>query len=515
MRQDENLQECQGPFLKKSFPDLDYALKGYNVLKGYPQAIGRDPGLTNPIFYADYTGQRQTSDCRYSIPAGLYAAPDVSCQTSFKSEEITTSYQLSKSLGVQANVQGGGWGVSFSASAGYKQASSEMSTGQSVYVMSTASCKYYYTSMDMTSPPPFEPGFLRWSEKLLNSSDDEVNQFIDYYGTHFLKEVTFGAKYIFQHKMSSQSYKSLSSSEFSVSVQASYSGAFSVGGGFGMDSSQSQAASQFSKSVETTTISIGAPPPSNGDAMTWASTVKDTPVPVFYSMASIEDLFTPQFMSHVSFDYNKVKKILEHSRESGRYCKFLRTEGLVNSCEDFSAGYKLENTEIRAPYQHRTTDLQTCIDDCLRDRRCVAIDYIDSSCCFYSGTVRGYKRETCATYIFQHKIQSLAIPLMISAHVPNDPREASNQTSPTACETSCLADTFCDAFEFCDRHYNSWCHNFINNCHLFSMKQIKSLEESTHSNVTFVIRREPTTPTPTTPTPATPKPTKTNNTTPA
>ena len=94
--------------------------------------------------------------------------------------------------------------------------------------------------------------------------------------------------------MSSSSYKTLSSSEFSVSVQASYSGLFSVGGGFGLDSSQSQAASRFSKNVETTTIAVGAPPPSNGDAMTWASTVKDTPVPVYYSMGSIEELFTPR-----------------------------------------------------------------------------------------------------------------------------------------------------------------------------------------------------------------------------
>ena len=231
MRSDTNLQECQGPFLKKSFPDIDYTLQGYNILKGYPQAIGHDPGLTHPIFYADYSQECQTSDCRYSLPSGIYAVPDVSCITSFKSEEITTSYQFSKSLSAQANVEGGGWGVKFSASAGYKEASSGMSTSQAVYVMSTASCKYYSTNIDLTAPPPFEAGFLRWSEKLTEASDDEVIEFINYYGTHYLKEVTFGAKYIFQHKMSSNTYKTLSSSQFSVSVQASYSGLFSVGGG--------------------------------------------------------------------------------------------------------------------------------------------------------------------------------------------------------------------------------------------------------------------------------------------
>ena len=50
MRNDYLLQDCQHGGFKKSFPDLDYALMGYNVLKGYPLAAGHDPGFTQPIF---------------------------------------------------------------------------------------------------------------------------------------------------------------------------------------------------------------------------------------------------------------------------------------------------------------------------------------------------------------------------------------------------------------------------------------------------------------------------------
>ena len=50
MRNDYLLQDCQYGGFKKSFPDLDYALMGYNVLKGYPLAAGHDPGFTHPIF---------------------------------------------------------------------------------------------------------------------------------------------------------------------------------------------------------------------------------------------------------------------------------------------------------------------------------------------------------------------------------------------------------------------------------------------------------------------------------
>ena len=70
VRLDSQLQECQKPHWKRSFPDLDYALFGYDILKGYPLATGHDPGFTHPIFLADYTSGKQTADCRYSVPGG-------------------------------------------------------------------------------------------------------------------------------------------------------------------------------------------------------------------------------------------------------------------------------------------------------------------------------------------------------------------------------------------------------------------------------------------------------------
>jgi hypothetical protein len=79
--------------------------------------------------------------------------------------------------------------------------------------------------------------------------------------------------------MESKKYETSIESGVNVAISASYSGIVSVCGGFSMDSSQKEKASEFSKSVETITISVGAAPPANGDAMTWASTVKDSPVP--------------------------------------------------------------------------------------------------------------------------------------------------------------------------------------------------------------------------------------------
>jgi hypothetical protein len=99
--------------LKHTFPDVDYALLGYNILKGYPNAHGHDPGFNFPICVADYTAGKKTADCRYSIPQGLMVVPDVSCVTSFTSHVVQSKQDFAKSLAVSASVIGGGWGASF------------------------------------------------------------------------------------------------------------------------------------------------------------------------------------------------------------------------------------------------------------------------------------------------------------------------------------------------------------------------------------------------------------------
>ena len=58
--------DCTGNTkFKRPFPDIDYALLGYNVLKGYPLAAGHDPGFTHRVFKGDYRESRMTADCRY------------------------------------------------------------------------------------------------------------------------------------------------------------------------------------------------------------------------------------------------------------------------------------------------------------------------------------------------------------------------------------------------------------------------------------------------------------------
>lgn len=260
---------------------------------------------------------------------------------------------------------GGGFGFEFSASASYGKDTSHMSTGEFLYVMSHAECQNYFSMIDFANPPQFDPGFLDWAKTLADPkvSDEEVLKFIEYYGTHFFTDVTFGAKFVQKHKVSEKSYQSLSKSKISVEVQASYSGLFSIGGGFSLDKEQSEAASNFSKAVETTTFTVGSSPPANGDAMTWASSVQQYPVPMLYSLSGIDNLFTGQFVKRLpsELNYNAVRGKL--SNISQQYCQALQKKGTVHSCESKfhleAAGIDISETGmIRSLCLsfHKTTD---------------------------------------------------------------------------------------------------------------------------------------------------------------
>ena len=89
-------------------------------------------------------------------------------------------------------------------------------------------------------------------------------------------------------------------------------------------------ASNFQKSVQTSTITVGAAQPSNGNALTWASSVQENPIPIKYSLSAIHNLFTERYSKHlpeVNIDIVRERLI----NASKIYCQ---DEGRVNSCDD-------------------------------------------------------------------------------------------------------------------------------------------------------------------------------------
>ena len=326
------IENCYGATMKQSFNNIDYSLLGYNALKGYPLEDGMDPGFTAPIFAADYSGQHVSADCRYSLPQGIHAYPEVSCQTSFSSKEIKSQKQFSDAFSTSVQGGGGGWGVTFSASAGYKKASSSLATGESLLIMSTATCLYYKTRLMAHSPPPLHEEFKAFIADIIDATDKEeaVHDFLDTYGTHFVTEIDYGARYTKQHEMKYTQYDVAKQSSFNIGLQASYSGAFSIGGGFNLDSEQRQAAMDFSKSVTTTTQTVGATPPASGDNMEWASEVKLNPMPIRLKLQSIDTLFHARYMAGVQ-GHSEVRRLINQHKTT--YCSRLaRHLGVEDTC---------------------------------------------------------------------------------------------------------------------------------------------------------------------------------------
>ena len=88
----------------------------------------------------------------------------------------------------------------------------------------------------------------KWVYRLQGASEENQSSYFEFfsrYGTHFLGEVTFGATYVYKHTMASQQYETMSEKGVNVAVSASYSGLFSVGGGFNLDTSARESAKRF------------------------------------------------------------------------------------------------------------------------------------------------------------------------------------------------------------------------------------------------------------------------------
>lgn len=191
---------CPDHEVKPPCPGVDYALYGYNSLKGSPLASGVDPGFTLPIFNVDYNSGSVTPDCRYTMPHGVVLAPDISCVASFRSEVVQTPYDLTKFMGRTARLDDGGWGPPFVASLSFQETVAELR--QKVFIMSTASCSAYRVSRLQLEPPTFHSMFLEWILRLNNTSDENTYlEFLDTYGTHFVSQARLGASLTMVHKM--------------------------------------------------------------------------------------------------------------------------------------------------------------------------------------------------------------------------------------------------------------------------------------------------------------------------
>jgi hypothetical protein len=261
-----------------------------------------------------------------------------------------------------------------------------------------------------------------------------------------------------------------------IESSASYSGRFSLSGGFALDTSEQESASNFSKLVTTKTITKGAPPPANGDAMTWASTIKDNPVPIKYTLTPIANLFTARHMASLKVNFEQLSKNIE--RNSHDYCKYLEKKGLLDSCEYESVQIVLKSTRLWIHDKEIQVPLfSDCIYECMETTNCFAVTFFkkesskttpgDITCFIYTkGLMKGTFNEKWETTLFR-QIREKAVEVNDTA-IRGEFRDGSmaRADSEDECLERCKNDTFCTAFSYSTRPDKR------RNCELFASNNI-------------------------------------------
>ena len=404
-------------------------------------------------------------------------------------------YEFSHSLAVSAEVTGEGWGVAFSASTDYKESSKVITNGEYVYILSTAKCNYYFSKLVKTKPPNFDEAFLDWIYRLDRTNALETYiQFFELFGTHFPMEVTFGSRFTYEFKMKSSHYETQRERGVNVAASASYHGWFVASGSVSasVDSSQQEHAKEFAKSVTKKTITVGAAPPPDGDALAWASTVKESPVPSSYTLLSIEELFTSDFMKGVNVNYRSIyENIVKYKYD---YCKYLMDKGDVDSCETLSPGIVLESTKLETHYESVASTFAECIEQCLEQIRCDAITFFKgcssnnnahNTCFMFRNTSTPISARISADWesiVFDSKLRN---QIKISdVAIGGIERGFENQTDSDSslkkCHDLCIQDVHCVAYSYCT------CPTKLTKCHLYSERGINRLKNESGTDTYFL-----------------------------
>ena len=208
-------------------PNIGYTLDGYDILKGNPLTTGTtpDPGYRQAIFDASYTG-KVTADQRYKIPDGMeIKSCSGSCSMSFGSSLISGAQKYQSTLEEKASADFNGWGASFSASVDYKTVSTSTKNESTFVTQSDVSCCAYVTSILHYDPPPLTKNFLTGVNSLpTNYEKSTYREFINNFGTHYIKDATMGALYGQQSFISSESWGKMVEQDIKIGVSAGYSG---------------------------------------------------------------------------------------------------------------------------------------------------------------------------------------------------------------------------------------------------------------------------------------------------
>jgi len=389
----------------QGFNNIGNLFDGYNILLGNPlpfQPDLLDPGFTNQIFQNTKNQDRQTMDHRFMVPDDVDAENcENSCSLSMTAQVLRTdanyhntlkdSVQWDTSVGASVKFApfSAGFSAAFSGSDDYQTINKGFTQEQSQYVMSTATCcSYNFKHQDGGSSSVLEKGFVDAVWKLPPEYDENAySQFVDRYGTHYVKEVTMGSKYAEIYRISTADMRKMEASHTNVQhaaevkACAAFAGIASIHAGAGYGSSHSTSNDNqngFQHQIsDRHVVSLGALPPKGAsDVRAWTKSVVNNPQPIAVKLGDISfvlsDTFVESYMMNPE-DLKKRKANLE--KYILTYCQRMKKSGQLAKyaqcpCSDIECCNSRDDSNV--------CDLLSPDDFCRKSGVCT-----DSKCVIY------------------------------------------------------------------------------------------------------------------------------------
>ena len=327
----------------KTLPNLNWALRGYNILEGNPlfTETDGDQGFKSPIFqetYEDRTKRflpyRSRFAPQFKKPNGIHIYNKDICTIDFDSVAISNEKKYHDSLSVKAGASlnlGPLIPFSFTANAEYQEKTERMTKKSSLFVSSSNECVKYEIAIDEYDPPKFSYGFKNAIIGLnTDNSSKSLEKFLYNFGTHFINKANMGARFGIESEFTSAARSKLEKEDFDFKLAVGLK--FQIDLGINVDvGKKKEIEEKFEKyNVKTRRIKVGTPIPEKGKEREWANKVIRNPYPISYNLEPIENLFDANFMKDLKVDYKKIKQDIIDFKK--KYCSIHQCQKPVSGC---------------------------------------------------------------------------------------------------------------------------------------------------------------------------------------
>ena len=265
-----------------------------------------------------YTQNLKTENLEFRIPDFTTSKTRSSCSyaSDFNQYTGTKEYQkdLREYVGISATYSGLFVDASFSDSFEYKNMKKTTSQSSTVLLESSADCELLSLEMPSFDLLELNSDFIAASMQALKGNKTEWLSLFDKFGTHFVTSTVLGGRMHLQQEMTSESYQELITMGVNIKAAASVSFAIISGKSDSETNINTQEKNAFENKIEKQKeIYLGGQPPKTKKWEDWYEYVQASPVPIYYKIKSISDLFTSRNFKNLSqTDLNLMKtKYLE------------------------------------------------------------------------------------------------------------------------------------------------------------------------------------------------------------